>query len=695
MIKASERDYIIEPYFDGGDSYIGHKKYSYISQYSTKGAISVSQEWDSAGVKILRNSYGSLYRNILECDISVYDTVNLKMMCASDVHISLYFDENMVLDIWGTGELAMYEAPINQQRVREIRYEMYNNSSEDIVVSLYYLGVSVRGISEYPMYIGEWEGCIERKISFEPYNDDYFTREKADYIAENANYDTRKKIAVEAMGVAPEQYISKMISTSYRGKMNFVEEIQALSFVGMVEKNSDMIRMACRYALSLASCTYWGCDIMEEIPACVWHHRSFNESCACEAIAYVISICGNSFTWHGRNILYQALIMKGLPRIEADLMTMDYIYNTNQGVAFISGYIKALIILSRQYPRYKKRIEEAKTLFFEMISKSIHKDGSTSEGAGYWQYTLVNILSCLSALAKWNGKSLDKYASETLLKTSDFGLFMIDQSSKTLPINDCGRGYYIPYMCKLFYMLTSDERWAYAYHTSDVKLLEIEDILLDIDVPNVKPVMHKEFEAYDGAGLVSVCRDGVRLICISGDSNSTHCHADKGSFVLYLDKGPVLCDRGVLPYNKTAVHDIKASSLHNTATPYIYGQTLEQKKGDGLTAKYNYEYKNGAFTWSSDQTALWDGDVVNSNVRTIYSSKANVFKITDRFTFVEPTAICVSFQIEKKEHLLIEALSEYEEMKCFDVDGITVMQYITKENKEIEFSTQITIRKID
>jgi len=706
MIRADDLHSIIEPYFDGGDSYIGHHKFSYIMQYEVCGDIELSQNWDSGSIKVFDKGSGSLHRSIYKNNISEFDTVTLKMSCPENVQVKLYFDDMLVLDVTGTGKLDLYESPIKMNSVQKIKYVIANSAETDNIIGLYYVGVSKKQAVKLPRYEGEWEGCIEENISFEPYNDDVLTRQLADKILGMLNeepyksiYENEKNTALLAMKNEPEQHISKMISECFRGKMNFCVEIEALAFVGIVEKNADMIRMACRYALSMSACEYWGCDIMEEIPTCVWHHRSFNESSACGCMAFVISLCGNSFTWHGRNVLYQSIIMKGLPRLEADFMTMDYIYKMNQGIAFMCGYIKALICLCHEYPRYERRLAEAEELFCEMLEKAQNPDGSTNEGAGYWQYTFWSAIRCIVPIAKKKNLSLYDYIGEKFRKTSDFGLFLIDKTARMLPYNDSGRGYYIPYMSKCFYLLTGDERWAFSYHSSDIKNLGIDNILLDVDIPKTHPVMIKEFEAFDDAGLVSVCRDDIRIVCVSGESNATHCHADKGSFMLYLGEKCVLIDRVGSGYDKAGANFIHDTEFHNTAVPIIKGKALSQKTGDGVRADFKYEYKNGVFRWESDQTALWDSSLVKKNIRTIYSEKPSEFIITDEFEFTEPTSVSVNFHQQESDLINIEPLSEYLDIKhTIDVNNnvnVDRMSYITKKGLTVEFISKICVKQSD
>lgn len=700
MIKADEVNSIIEPYFDGGDSYTNHHKYSYILRYSYNGGIDLSQGWDSGVIRIMPNGEGTLERKIREEDISDFDMLTLKMTCPKEVKFTVCINGETIFDEYGTDMLDNYKAPINQNTISEISYHFENETDEPRVVNLYYLGVMKDRKTE-PLYKGDWEGCIEEEMSFVPYDNDVFMPGTLEKIRQGLSdekmriaYENEQKTALEALEVEPEQFISKTTGAGFRKGGPFLARAEALAFVGMTEKNTDMIRMACRYALSMAACSYWCSDIMEEIPNCTWHHRSFDEKDACDVMSRIISICGNSLTWHGRNILYQALIMKGLPRIEADFMTMDYIYKMNQGLAFLCGYVKALICLSHQYPRYEKRIAEAEDFLSEMLENAQNSDGSTDEGAGYWQYTFWSALKSIEPLARHRGMSLKEYIGEKFEKTSEFGLFLLDKSGKTLPYNDAGAGYYIPYMSKCFYMLTGDERWAKAYNRSDCKTLGIDNILYDVEVPDKDCEIRKEYNEFKDVGLVGVCRDDIQLLCVSGKSNVTHCHADKGSFMLYLGETPLLTDcTNSGGYGSSAGAMIYETRFHNAAMPVSDGREMCQNRGENVKAEYSCKYENGIFDWTSDQTNTWGCGIVKKNTRRIYSETADKYVITDMFEFGEPMSIKVNFWIKNEDLVEVIPISEYENIEYVEALGMKRMIITSKKAQCVTIVSEVKIKR--
>lgn len=697
MIKTDQSISIIEPYFDGGDSYTNHYKYSYILQYAVKGDMEISQNWDSGIITLLPKGEGFLERKIKEENVSEFDMLNVKACCPKNVKMKIYLDDVLVMDEFGVNNIENYKSKLKQEKISKISYHFINNSDESAKVNLYYLGVSKNKKSEL-LYSGEWEGCIENEISFVPYDDDVFPSKDADCFKAafedeklRYTYQEEKRIAEEALNIAPEQFISKTTSFGYRKENPFAGRAEALAFIGMTEKNPDMIKMACRYALSISACTYWCADAMEEIPDSTWHHRSFEEASMCYVVSMVISICGNSLTWHGRNILYQAIIMKGLPRIEADFMTMDYIYKMNQGLAFMSGYIRALVCLSHQYPRYEGRIDEAEKLMTEMLDNAQNSDGSTDEGAGYWQYTFWSALKSIVMFAKHRGLTLKEYIGDKFKRTSDFGLFLLDKSGRMLPYNDCGANYYIPFLCKCFYMLTGDERWATIYNKSDVLTLGIDNILYNAEVTSTDTEILKECEEFKDVGLLSVNRGDIRIFCVSGKSNATHCHADKGSFMLYSGDKPLLCEAGGGAYGTADGAMVYETKFHNAAMPMKDGKVMCQKKGGEIKAEYSYEYKNGSFSWKSDQTETWDSSIVRKNVREIYSDDEKEYIITDIFEFFEPMSVAVNFCIVDTEAVEIIPCIEYDTIEYFDDENMRRMMIVSDKAEKVKMVTRIKI----
>ena len=195
-----------------------------------------------------------------------------------------------------------------------------------------------------------------------------------------------------------------------------------LAFVGYIEKDKDVLRMAARYAFSLASCETWYIEEKELVTGVTWNGRVFRAAFASYGLSIFMEFAGSILTWHGRNYIYEALARKGIARLDADFKMMEYIYHMNQGLAFSPGYIYALMTMTKRFPRYKKRIDEIEADIDEMLSGCINPDGGMMEGLGYWSYTIESYCLTACALAKYRGKSIYEYIGGRLDKTSDFAL---------------------------------------------------------------------------------------------------------------------------------------------------------------------------------------------------------------------------------------------------------------------------------
>ncbi len=215
--------------------------------------------------------------------------------------------------------------------------------------------------------------------------------------------------------------------------------MERLAFVGLIDQNMDMSVMAARMALSASHCEHWCESPMGVFPGSTWHHRSFTEEVYARACALVLDWAGFCFTPHGKQIVRDAIIMKGLPRMESDFKRMEYIRHMNQGIVFSSGRIIGALSLLPAHPRYRSLVEEAERDLHEMIDDYVRPDGGTLEGIAYWNYTFSTSMPVFYALARYHGQSFKEYATPSLIKTGDYALGMLSitgDGTTYLPVND-------------------------------------------------------------------------------------------------------------------------------------------------------------------------------------------------------------------------------------------------------------------
>ncbi|MBR5270609.1 MAG: hypothetical protein IKV64_00340 [Clostridia bacterium] len=702
-IPIDEFSGVIQPYFDGGESYKGHFKYSLVPKYKADPQGSMKQSWDSVAITIAPNGTTTIETDGLNIDVSEYSRFRLFCAMAKEVHVKLYINNALALESDGHGKQARIDStlPISVDVVNSIKYEFTNSTEYKNTISIFYLGVIDDAPRKKCPYTSEWEGFFVDEPSMEMYNEIMYTKEEIENIRKNKDnsivknaYESMKKTALEGMETEPEQYIRRAAGDFFRGPYP-IHHMRELALVGQVEQNPEMLKMACRQALSIASCDYWTGDAMEVMPLTTWHHRSFTEEMLSVSVSMVIALAGNFLTWHGRNYLYNAIIMKGLPRLEADFMTMEYIYSCNQGVAFMSGYVPALITLSQQYPRYKMKIEMAQKLIDEMWKKSIYEDGSSDEGPQYWEYTIATYLELMKYLARYENKTLKEYVGDRLNATAEFGLKLIDTKGRMLYIGDVhmpgpyGRG-----ISTSLYEITGDKRWA--------KMATIASrgfsLTADNETENVEASFEIPFSTVDSKGFAQACRNGIQIFTLSGPSNDTHCHNDKGSFIIYKDGEMVIPDI-MLSYTNADSGRMHASASHTLALPVVNGETLEQKKGSGVAADVKkVTLENGVFEWQSDNTNVWDEKIVKSNIRTIVSPNANEYIITDEFEFTQELPVCVQFNYLDKNAFEVHGVNwtpetEEDALLCTHKEKkIYQLQLTSPAAKSHKLITKLTIK---
>lgn len=660
MIPTDDFSAILQPYFDGGDSYPDNYKYSLKQKYKCAPPKSLRQGWNGFHVAVKGNETTVLECGGLNEDISYYEKFRIFALIPDCINMKMYCNGELEIDCRG-GYNGYYDAPKNtvQKSVKSIKYEFRNKSEKDVLITLYYLGMFKDG-ERPPYFDGTWEGCFVENPEIKLFNEHYISENELETLRRKRNeepfksiYAEMKKSAEETMKFIPEDQIGKT-TRKYHMAPHKIEGTANLALVGIIEQNYDMLKMACRHALSIACFEYWCADIMETAPGVTWHHRSFDEAHFSAVAAAVLSYAGNLLTWHGKNILYNAIITKGLPRMEADFMTMEYIYGCNQCIYFLIGYIPALISLTDRFPRYKGRIEEAKVILDETIHKAIDKN----EGAIYWRTVVLGYFGCVSHLAKYEHKKISDYCDEKIASASEFALSMLDENAQLLTFNDSHyNNIYSPLFASVFYEITKDLRWAAVYNK--YPLSSADDVIRDmeVDIPQTNAPFLDECTYIEKEGYVRIYRKGILFAFLSGPSNDSHAHCDKGSFVIH-ENGEIIvpdcCDNYDLPLAAT----LRNSKSHSLTLPVENGEYVEQHCGsEFVSVLEKMDYKDGCLELVCNNSGLWESDNVKSNKRTVISKKPNEFIVIDEFEFENPAQIEFRMNVTDEKCVAVEPLN--------------------------------------
>ena len=357
-------------------------------------------------------------------DITGYDIFRIFASIPADIHfkINCIIDggKKTVIEEYGRDACQNFDGRISGKIISEVEleFEYCKNSSAGAILN--WLGLSnkekqIEMDNRPSPYDDKWEGCFCDNPEIKPLTGAYFDEEELEAIREKVKSEPylgmmnkMRENAKRALGLEPEKDIgtfavlddTRWSMPRDRKENPVLRYMKDLAFVGIVDQNAEMLKLACRMALSLAHHTYWFEGIVGAFPGATWHHRSFLEELACVSSCKVLEWAGSFLTWHGRNIIYDAIIMKGLPRLMSDIKTMEYMWSMNQGVIFDSSLILILICLQKRFPRYESDIDFAEKALFEMMGKYFDKDGGVPEGPGYWDYTMTHVIHAIRMLAR-------------------------------------------------------------------------------------------------------------------------------------------------------------------------------------------------------------------------------------------------------------------------------------------------------
>jgi hypothetical protein len=689
VVPINEAEAIIEPFWDGGSSEHPTDKYSLLEQYrllippSVRGRI--VQTWCSVDVHLDKAAPGEVVAMERECDLPLGDYDVLRVFAAlprwmtMTVRACIDGVERIVLDhVPGVDTTDEFDGPFLGSRLTWLRLEFALTEPRPGVARLEWLGLAnkaaqARMEARPSPYTPDWPGALaEVAETLQPQIGIFFSAQELEALRRKLSagplhqaYLALRKQAEQDLQLNPEQEIGYLIPRPDRRwcrnrdmKRTCTAGImERLAFVGLVEGNLEMSRMAARMALSAAHCDTWCESIMGVFPGATWHHRSFTEEIYCRACALVLDWAGACLTPHGRQIIRDAIIMKGLPRIESDFKRMEYIRHMNQGIVFSSGRIIGLLGLLPAYPRYVSVLEEAERDLHEMIDSYVHEDGGTLEGMGYWNYTFSTAMPLFYALARHHGQSLKEYATPTLLKTGDYALAMLSTKGDGLtylPINDAHADQYLaPSLVAAYAQLSANPAWADLYAAMMEKVELRPDLYHFILAPETvkpgAPVVRPKFAVLPVVGQVSSVRHDPALgyvhfhLC-SGPTYGGHYHEDKGSFILEAGGEVLACDRGVTSYDHPEVALIGMAARHNLVYPESPEGVLMRQPGNApgglLTSALEHE---GAILLASDNLGAWAPGLFRKNLRRVFSPTPDLYLLDDELALEQPWV--VSFRL--------------------------------------------------
>ena len=661
---------IIEPFFDGSDSSRPHNRISPLTHYDIKcsdpAAVTAVQNWCGVRVSMQAGAKRSVeMTRPCDVDISDFDLFRVFGTVAADVYQTI---RAKIDGTWvtlcarepGQDAAAQHDYPIHGRRLEGLTLLLESDGQKDCGVQYLWLGLSnaqrqLEMEKRHSEFTPDWPDMLVEDGTFEPQIGIMFGAEDVEALRARVHsgalkplYDAFLTETEEYLTWEPEKDIGTYIPhpdnrwTAERDlhKKDTSYQMGALAFAGLIEKRADMMKMAVRMALSAAHCEYWTESIMGALPGCVWHHRSFTEEIYCRGCAQVLDWAGGFLTPYAREILVEAIAMKGLPRIESDFKRQEYIRGMNQGVVFSSGRVFGLMACAHFYPRYRAQVLEAERDLKEMIENYIMPDGGTPEGPGYWNYTFSQIMPILYLLSRFHGEPFNSMLTPALEKTGRYALSMLSclgDGGGVIAFNDAGHGTrYSADLMASFYALTGQEDYLRLAainlrHTAGTPYLFI---IVPDSLPEVEALVREGFFNFPAIGQTHIIRgsrdfdrSGLNFYC--GLADVGHYHMDKGSIVLEAAGEELLIDRGVLNYAHPDSLLCGMPEYHNLLMPELSGVRPRQKPTRDGARLVSASWENGVFAAEGDVTKAWDDKRILKDTRRIESDSPETFTIID------------------------------------------------------------------
>ena len=671
-VPINEAETIFEPFWDGGESYPCSEKYSVLANYRVTYApdaiARIAPSWFGAHISIQKGGSDG-FDVVMErdCDLAIeeYDIFRIFASLSENMQVTITCRidgrDTVVLERTGAGITCEMEDSLQGSKITHICVGIRLTDGRNAAGSLYWFGLSNAAKqkemeSKKSPYTPDWEGCFADTFTVEPRIGIFIDKNELEMLRDKVKMPPFDRLlaqlrekAEEYLTWEPEQEIGTYLAIHSRRferdrdmkkKYALSNAMQTLAVVGSLDNNEDMLRMACRCALSAAHHTYWCESVMGMFPGATWHHRSFTEEAVCTACATVLDLAGNLLTWHGRNIIYDAIMMKGLPRIECDFKRMDYLHEMNQGIVFSNGRITALLALVHEYPRYKSWLEEAERECFAAVERYMTADGGTTEGPGYWNYTFIHVISVCYMLARYHKQDLSDYVPETVRRTGRYGLAMLSslgEGTSRLPVNDSALDPYTNIIPAFYAMLGDDPKWMEVYQKVGRKVSTEFPLIYLMIAPPLQPCERESVASPAFYNLTEIGQVGyisqtddvglINMHLLSGPVIFSHCHSDKGSFILEAAGEMLAVDRGSGDY-ATPASNTSAAGMHNLFMPQTDGFFYNQLKVNGGTVTES-RLEDGILLYTTDNKNAWQQGLYRRNYRRVFSPDPHLYIIND------------------------------------------------------------------
>ena len=417
--------------------------------------------------------------------------------------------------------------------------------------------------------------------------------------------------AAEARHWHPEKGIHEFVNSggSDRGHGRTRDQSQARlsgdpdwAIAGLVVRDAEALRMAARYALSLAMSEHWDTGFMSHLPSSPWEDRAFRRSYTAEDIAMVLDLAGEAFTETGRRYLMRRLAEEGIGPINYVAWRHEYIFHCNQLAYFNTGRMYAYLVLEREWPRVKPYTDLAYQDAVNNLQNVIQPDGGTLEGPGYFNPIVRENYKAMKYYARSRGRNVTELVPEVLKSTAHYAQVVASITDEdAIPICDSESSFRSDTL-EILSELMPDSYWTTMYNK----------LLLRKNMPPLArtgPALPAYICLPDTGYIASTRSLGdhqVKLLIMGHKAGADHTHEDKGSFVLEFAQQAFALDLGICEYDDPIHAVYKHCQRHNMLVPVGTPERAHPQRPLPVDVKPTGHGDEKTFHARIDATPGWD-----------------------------------------------------------------------------------------
>lgn len=389
------------------------------------------------------------------------------------------------------------------------------------------------------------------------------------------------------INVEPEKYIHEFVifweDTRYARERDFFKRLTkkgpALAELALLKKDKRLLRLAARYAMSMAMSKYWNDSFLCEFDAGYWEHRGFVKSIIAHEIGIILDLAGEMFTDLGRDLILRRLGEEALGGINFTTWKHDYIFENNQLIWFSDGRMLAYAIMEQHYKHVKPYTETAYKEIVENINNILYDDGAYGEGPSYYNCIGQSAVLALYYYARLRGLDIKDVVPNKIKLTEDFATCLVStvDNQDVIPICDGKPILKQDTLAFMTYLLPGSV-WGSMLEKSLARedgMLEnlITLNLLGNDLSEERPIKPlKSWVQLEEMGIVASNREineePLKVFVMGNKANVDHSHEDKGSFVIEFSGDTFAMDSGSCDYGNVLARAAQHGQRHNMLIPY-------------------------------------------------------------------------------------------------------------------------------